>query len=302
MLKRLRQRRDDRGAALIWIAGTLVILLSMAAFATDLGWILLWNARLQAAADSAALAGVVNLPGFPAQARADAELAAGANRFPIPGSATLTDQVIAANEYRVTLEADVDTFFLGLIGFDTFHLSQMAHAEYIKPVRLGSPFNQFGDESGFLWAAINGQFTEIQQGDPFASECITHAADTPGCAVATSDGSYRPGGYYYGIEVAPGSSNLDVSIFDGGHYVDDTGAGTSIADDHSWRWNWPDGQRGVELEYNLFEPDSSPTNPEDNNVLRCTGSFPVNGPNNEGHFDSWGGNNNCSVGGSLTPG
>ena len=64
MLRGLRKRNEDRGAALIWIAGMLVVLLSMAAFATDLGWILLWNSRLQAAADSAALAGVVNLPGF----------------------------------------------------------------------------------------------------------------------------------------------------------------------------------------------------------------------------------------------
>ncbi|MGH8916062.1 MAG: pilus assembly protein TadG-related protein, partial [Acidimicrobiia bacterium] len=263
MLKRFRRRRErERGAALIWIAGTLVILLSMAAFATDLGWILLWNARLQAAADAAALAGVVNLPGFEDKARADAVLAAGANEFPVPGRATMTDEVLAENEYRVTLDADVDTFFLRLIGFEKFHLSQTAHAQYIKPVRLGSPENQFGGPPADFWAAINGRYTEIQQGDPYASQCtsVNDEASSPGCKGPTN-GDYRAGGYYYGIEVGPDSDDLSVDIFDGGHYVEpapppeppeppptppatpppppDFAGGTSVTGDSSWRWNWP---------------------------------------------------------------
>lgn len=304
MIRRMRRRKDDRGAALIWIAGTLVVLLSMAAFATDLGWILLWNARLQAAADAAALAGVVNLPGFEGQARTDAELAAAANRFPVPIRATMTDQVIAENEYRVTLDTEVDTFFLRLIGFNTFHLSQSAQAAYVKPVRLGSPDNQFGAPPADFWAAINGQFTEIQQGDPYASECITHADAIPGCSGSTN-GLYRPGGYYYGIEVGPGSRGLSVRFFDGGHYVSGAGdfaSGTSDPGDLSWRWNWPDGQRGVELEYTLWAPDDTPTDPRDNDASFCSGKFPVNGSNDEGHFNSWGAVNNCSVPGTLTEG
>jgi hypothetical protein len=306
MLRRWKQRKEEKGAALIWIAGTLVILLSMAAFATDLGWILLWNARLQAAADAAALAGVVNLPGFEAMARADAELAAAANRFPIGAMTQMVDEVIAENEYRVTLDTSVDTFFLRLIGFDRFNLSQSAHAQYIKPVRLGSPSSQFGGPPADFWAAINGRYTEIQQGDPYASQCITHSTNSPGCAVATSDGSFRPGGYYYGIELGPGSQNLSVQFYDGGHYVQPSGEtvdGTSNTGDRSWRWDdWPVDQRGVLLEYNLYEPDSTPTDPTDNDVLRCDGIFPVNGPPGEGHFNTWGGANNCTVSGSLTEG
>ncbi len=304
MLKRLkRHRHEERGAALIWIAGTLVVLLSMAAFATDLGWILLWNSRLQAAADAAARAGVVNLPGDPDQALIDAELAAGANRFPVPTRATLTPQVIAENQYRVTLESEVDTFFLRLLGFNTFHLSQTAHAQYIKPVRLGSPNNIFGGPSESFWAAINGQYTEIQQGDPYASRCtsIDNPATSPGCRGAQNPG-YRAGGYYYGIEIAPGSSGLSVEFYDGGHYVNASGTATSQTGDSSWAFNWPAGQRGVILDYNLFEPDATPTDPTDNDGLRCSDSFPVNGPNPDGHFNSWFGNNNCSVGGALTPG
>jgi len=299
MIRRLRRRGDDRGAALIWIAGTLVILLSMAAFATDLGWILLWNSRLQAAADAAALAGVVNLPGFEDEARADAELAAAANRFPIGGLTSMDDEVIAENEYRVTLDTSVDTFFLRLIGFDTFNLSQSAHAQYVKPVRLGSPDNHFGGDTVDFWAAINGQYTEIQQGDPYASRCITHSNIPETCNTYTPAGQYRPGGYYYGIEIGPDSDNLSVDFYDGGHYVD---VGGSPTGDLSWRWGWPEGQRGVYLEYNLFAPDTTPTDPTDNSNLQCSGIFPVDDDLNFGHLDTWNGPNNCFVGGDLTEG
>jgi hypothetical protein len=86
----------------------------------------------------------------------------------------LTDAILAENEYQVFLEADVNTFFLKVIGMDTFRLAQDATAQYIKPVRLGSPDNQFGGPGVNFWAAINGRFTEIKQGDPYASLCITH--------------------------------------------------------------------------------------------------------------------------------
>jgi hypothetical protein len=301
MIKAWKRRKDDRGAALIWIAGTLVILLSMAAFATDLGWILLWNARLQAAADAAALAGVVNLPGFPADARADAELASSANKFPIGGLTTMDDQVIAENEYKVTLHSSVDTFFLRLIGLDTFNLTRSAHAQYVKPVRLGSPESQFGGPPADFWAAINGQYTEIQQGDPYASRCtsMNNPASSPGCRGAQNP-DYRPEGYFYGIEVGPSSDDLTVSFFDPGHYVNAGGGSSSAPGDLSWAWNWPAGQRGVYLEYNLFAPDATPTDPTDNNNLACSGTFPVNDDIGDGSQDAW--TADCSVGGALTEG
>jgi hypothetical protein len=308
---------SERGAALVWVAGTLVILLTTTALATDLGWILLRNSQLQSAADSAALAGVVNLPGFEAQATLDATDAAGANGFPIDGTTNLLDEALADNSYRVELTTTIDTFFLKLIGMDTFNLSQSATAQYIKPVRLGSPDNTFGGPSNNFWAAINGRYTEIQQGDPYASECITHAANTPGCSGPTN-GEYRPGGYYYGIEVAPGSSDLTVQIYDGGHYVEETGnsyaGGTSGPGDSSWRWNWPSGQRGVEVEYRLYGPDQTPTDPTDNVVnapLHCSDKFPVisddtpASPSSQvaaGHLGGWTGDHTCTVSGALVAG
>ena len=295
----------ERGAALVWIAGSLVVLLTTAAFATDLGWILLWNSRLQAAADAAALAGVVNLPGFPGLAQTDAETAAGVNGFAVPADATLTPTVLADNQYHVRMDTEVDTFFLRLIGFDTFALSQESTAQYVKPVRLGSPDNTFGDPGSNFWAAINGRYTEIRQGDPYASECITHNSIGSGPGCQSFNPAYRPGGYYYAIEVGAGSSDLNIEFYDGGHYVNGSGNGTSNTGDRSWRWGWPAGQRGVYLEYFLYGPDSTPTDPTDNNVnapLHCNDIFSVNDDTTPGHFNSYSGPNNCSVGGSLIPG
>ena len=311
-MKWLRKRfRDEKGAALIWMAGSLVTLLAASAFAVDLGWIYLNNSRLQAAADSAALAGVVNLPGFPAQATADATTAAGINGFP---TATLTDFILADNEYQVELATDIETFFLKVIGFNSFPIRQDATAEYIKPVRLGSPNNQFGGPGLNFWAAINARYTEIQQGDPYASECIVHAASSPGCAGATNP-EYRPGGYYYAVEIGSGSSNLSLQFYDGGHYLRSCAgsicAGSSNPTDTSWRWNWPSGQRGVQMQYRLYAPDVTPNDPTDNTVQVCSNTFPTisdstpSSPSsqiNDGHLNQWTGNRNCSISGALTPG
>jgi len=64
-----RAENHEAGLTLIWVASMLVLLLGASAFAVDLGWIYLNGARLQRAADAAALAGVVNLPAFVGEPR-----------------------------------------------------------------------------------------------------------------------------------------------------------------------------------------------------------------------------------------
>jgi hypothetical protein len=318
MIQAFRRRyREDKGAALLWVAGTLTVLLTTSAFAVDLGWVYLNNSRLQAAADAAALAGVVNLPGFPSLATADATDAAASNGFPIAGTTTLADAILDDNQYQVFLETDINTFFLKVIGIDSFRLAQDATAEYIKPVRLGSPDNQFGGPTVNFWAAINGRYTEIQQGDPYASQCQTEndIAASPGCKGAINP-LYRAGGYYYAVEVGSGSSNLSVQFYDGGHYMrGDCGSGscsgTSNPGDTSWAWGWPSGQRGVQMQYRLYAPDTTPNDPFDNTTQLCSNTFPTiadttpSSPSsqiNDGHLNQWTGNRNCSVAGALTPG
>lgn len=305
---------EERGAALLWVAGSLVVLLAMAAFAVDLGWVYLNRSRLQAAADAAALAGVVNLPGFPDEADNDAALAAAANHFPIGAETSMSTHATGDNQFEVTLSTSVDTFFLPVVGINSFNISRSATAEYIKPVALGSPDNTFGGPSQNFWAAINGRYTEMQQGDPIASLCLTHSNSPEQCQGATNP-MFDARGYYYAVEVTGPSNGLHVEFYDGGHYMDDdcTGwqcSGSSDPGDTSWRWSgWPADKRGVRLEYRLFEPDQTPLDPTDNSVLRCQDTFPTiaaDSPNSSqrasGHYNSWSGNNNCFVSGSITEG
>ncbi len=152
----------ERGAVLIWTSLMMIVLLGMVSFAVDLGWAYLNQTRLQRAADAAALAGVVHLPAFVADATADAQAAAGANGFPVGGNTTITVTQLSDNKLEVTLTTVIPTFFLRVLGMDTFTLVRKSTAEYVKPVPLGSDSNVFGngnDPSQFFWAGIQAPYT-----------------------------------------------------------------------------------------------------------------------------------------------
>lgn len=68
-----KENLDERGSILVIIAITMVVLLGMTALVTDVGAMALNRNRLQAAADSAALAGAQELPFNTALARSVAE-------------------------------------------------------------------------------------------------------------------------------------------------------------------------------------------------------------------------------------
>jgi hypothetical protein len=304
----------------------LVLLLGASAFAVDLGWILLNGSRLQRAADAASLAGVVNLPASPGGALADAVDAAGRNGFPISvnGATTLTPTVLADHRYKVDLTTTIDTFFLKALGFSDFELFKTSTAEYIKPVRLGSPDNAFGGPDSNFWAAINGQYTFKEQGDPYATQCIeTPTTGSPQCSAGSDNDEFRDWGYYYAIEIGAGSANLMVELYDPAHQVapedvmavddegnpilDDDGnpvfeihAGSSTSDtgDRSWMSNF--SPRFVDLTFRILAPDQTPLDPFDNPEV-CQETFTANDPS---VLNQWTGlcNGDGDLQGSLTPG
>ena len=116
-MRRLYQRikeGDDRGAALALVAASLVVLMGMAAFGSDLAWFYLNASRIQRAADAAALGGVIWLPGQPGTADVTALDIALRNGY----DNSLTDvEVLPAavpgepNKLEVTINDVVPTFF-----------------------------------------------------------------------------------------------------------------------------------------------------------------------------------------------
>ena len=292
MIGRLRHRlakNDEHGAALVWVAGSLVMLLAFSALAVDLAWIYLNSSRLQNAADAAALAGVVNLPAFPAVAQSDAEDAATANGFPVGGTNSVVTTPLSDNGLSATLRTSVPTYFLKVLGFDRFDISRTSTAEYVKPVPLGSPSSCFGignltsvpgctiTANQNYWAAINGRYTAREHGDPYAPKCDWGHRDHPGnCYDAWNDGNfswtpppvypidmdanplnplYRPTGYYYAVEIPSGKDSFTVELFDAAF---ETGGPTGDGHlSHSARI-------GPNMHYQLYTVDTTPWNPTDN--------------------------------------
>ena len=291
ILERFARRHDgeDAGMALPLVAAMLVVLLGVSAFAVDLGWLYLNGARLQRAADSAALAGVVFLPGDTAGVNNNTLGAANANSYdigtinnnPVAGGGPddLDWRQLADNKLEVTVATQIPTFFVKLFGFDSFDITRMATAEYVKPVPMGSPANCFGiggstttdgltSPNGTnartvcnaytqnFWAAMNGRRTAKEHGDPYGVECIT---GNGGCGGANSD--YDPN-YYYGVEMPAGKTFLDLWIYDGGFY--DRASFAEAGDEESLS-NSATG--GTNMTFTLFRPDDTPLNPSNNTVV-----------------------------------
>lgn len=287
-----RLRKEDGGFSLVWLALILTLLLGMAGFATDLGWIYLNTVRTQNAVDAAALAGVVNLPGFdPAP---DAEAAARANGYDPGGADVLTLTPNNENQLHAELSTSVQPFFMRVFGFTHFNITREATAEYIKPVPLGSPSNCFGGGASAppctgaedFWAAVSGRNTRLEDGDPYSTLCDLN---TPTC---TSNGAYARGGayqgYYYGIDVPTGSSGLNIEIFNGGF---NTGGIPGDA-------NFPGPGGYISTTFTLYRPDTTPLIPQDHldgtSTPQCTPSTPGS--------SATGWNQLCSTVSNPTPG
>lgn len=287
-----RIKNEDGGFSLPFIASMLVLLLGMSAFAIDLGWIYLNGGRLQKGADSAALAGVVYLPSDTASVQSLAVSGANANGWSVGtvipdggaaqnvggGPDTLAWNQLEDNKLQVQLTSTVDTFFLKVLGFDQFTIRRTSTAQFIKPVPLGSPANCIGigqsvvttgltfharltngafdvcdDYTQNFWSAINGPRTSIEQGDPFGPTCNWQCGSTSG------NGEHDPY-YYFAVDVPPNPGNwVDVFVYDGGFYHRNSFGETG---DSELGNSSPGG--GTNMEFRIFQPDSSPQIPENN--------------------------------------
>lgn len=272
----------QQGAAVVIVAISMIILLGFAAFSVDFGWLYLNGIRIQHGADAAALSGVVYEPGDQTTAYLEARNAAAENGYNNGAAGTTVtpvdyadDPTAVNNQYqlRVTVDHNVDTFFMRLFGVDSISMTRTAVAEYVLPLPMGSDLPYFGEDPSIpgrdphFWANIHGYYTPRQMGDRFSSQCSTSPAGTSGCTpnaerrVTTySDGIPASGGYLYGVEVPDGASNLAVEVFDGPFYEggDDY---TLVGDQTHWSADGPTTW------FILYAPDPTPLNTSDNTVL-----------------------------------
>jgi hypothetical protein len=262
-----------------------VVMLGMAAFAVDLGWLFHNSNRNQKNADAAALAGVENHPTDVLRAQTDAAGAVSANGF---GGATIAAVPIPVNRLQVDVTTAVPTFFMNVFGIEEVDITRRSTAQYILPVPLGSDDRCFGaavanlggsncERQGF-WAAISAPNTDKWQGDAYTARCYgdEDAGASWGCANANPE--LRTSGYYYGIEVAAGSSSLNVSLYDPGFHDRDGPCAASSPCDFELS-----ALGGVTTTYSLYAPDTTPYDPSNNPPTGCSREY---GPG-EGPQDGW---------------
>src|SRR5437870_2745200 len=140
-------RREQRGQVLVIVAIMIVALLGFTGLVTDVAWYEVNLMRIQRAADAAALAGVVYLPGNVAGAQAAAQQEATKNGYTdgaVGVTVTATPEALNNRILSVSVAAPVRSWFARLLGVTQFNARRNARAEFVLPVPMGSPEDYYG--------------------------------------------------------------------------------------------------------------------------------------------------------------
>jgi hypothetical protein len=242
----VRHELKQAGQIVVIFAVMLTVLIGLVGIAIDTTYAWREALRVQRAADAAALAGVVYMPGNATMARSTASTAAARNGFSA-GSGTSISFPATVNQRQldVTITTPVPTFFSRIFGVNHFDVSRTAKAVYVLPVPMGSPLAFYGtyqltskagvvaaqpgapgvpltENLGFF-GAIEGMGSNRSTGDAYAP----YYNGNP-----TVNAGYNPDGYRYEIQAAAAGT---LYIFDPmfcATIKKDNGAGYSGTGDH----------------------------------------------------------------------
>jgi Flp pilus assembly protein TadG len=141
------RRGRSRGQIVVIFAAASIVFVALMAIVVDVSWFWANSLRMQRAADAAALAGVVDLPGNEAGAIVLARAESAKNGFTDgTGGVVVTpwQDPTNARRLRVTISGPIGTFFARVIGINSFPGFAQAKADYVLPVPMGSPENYYG--------------------------------------------------------------------------------------------------------------------------------------------------------------
>lgn len=286
-MRRAEPHADERGQVLVIAALMLTALIGFAGVGLDIGWYQLNVLRIQRAADAAALAGVVHLPGNPAGAFAAARAEATKNGYAdgVSGVTVSAAQDPVNNRLMVvTIRARARTFFAQLFGFTSFPAERRARAEFILPVPMGSPQDYFGiatlcANSGAC-TQVTGATGSVLASQGFWGSILTKGAQRAnGDAYSTYYNSGAPGGlnaayddkgYSYVVEFPPGTVNGAVWIFDPvfcatGRKTANPNAGQRLGVGDFWYSTA--GTRNVTTEFKLWDMLGTPYTSSDDLLI-----------------------------------
>ena len=281
----------ERGATLVLASLTIVVLLGMAGFAVDLGWLYLKANQALKAAEASALAGVVHMPkpgavpwGAGAEAWDTAVDVAARNGYTTGSGTTVTPSEVPGhpNQLEVDVATSVPTFFMRIFGIGSVSFSRDAIAEHLPPLKMGSDEPFLGKDptdpsrNTHYWLSVNGTYTGKNEGDPFSTVCYLGSAGpggpppypnpVPAGCSATGNHEYRNPAYYFAVNVPAGhvGTTLAVDVFDGPW----TDPALQTADYH-YRWD----VTPYVTTFRLLAPDQTPDDPSDNAVEICRDDY-----------------------------
>ena len=140
-------RAKQRGQILILLVLSIFVLTGICAIVVDVSWYWANTLRVQRAADAAALAGAVWLPGDKNTAYQKAREEATKNGYTgtDPGvTVTPVQDGTSPRRLGVTISAPVGTFFMRIFGINSIQATRLGKAEFVLPVPMGSPENYYG--------------------------------------------------------------------------------------------------------------------------------------------------------------
>ncbi|TMD60327.1 MAG: hypothetical protein E6I87_06905 [Chloroflexi bacterium] len=289
----MRLARENGGQTIVIVGLCLTVLLGVVGLAIDVGWFELNLLRMQGAADAAALAGVVYLPGNLAGGLNAARAEATKNGYTSgTGGVTVTPQQDPINKQMmlVTIQGPVRTYFASLLGISTMQGIRSARAEFVLPVPMGSPQDYFGiasmcrntdtpgscpevvsaSGSGTLapqgfWGAVETKGTDTSNGDAYSP----YYNGNP-----TLNAAYDPNGYSYLIELPADATGGAVWIFDPifcatGHRTTAPYQRLGTGD----FWFSVGSTRNVTTEFKLWDMNGTPYSTTDDTLIASDGGL-----------------------------
>jgi hypothetical protein len=280
------------GQILVIFAAGATALIMLCALVTDVSWYWANSLKVQRAADAAALAGAVYLPGNLSLAQSSALAASTQNGYSTGLSATAN----ATNNRQldVQLTATVNTFFMKLIGINNLTAVRQAKAQYVMPVPMGSPLNYYGigcmqKATGTQPACVSSSTPGAASGVPDAVVTTTQlstqgffgATMTKGGVAGNGDAygptgdnfggqtvnpTYNPAGVYYEVVIPDTDANGTVWIYD------PMFCGTNLQYGTGDHWNGATSQT-VSTYYNLWDTNDTPYDPDNFTLVANSGSL-----------------------------
>jgi hypothetical protein len=293
---RAARRWRSAGQILPLFAGAIILLVGMLALVSDLASYWAASLRVQRAADSAALAGAVYLPGNVSRALSAARAEATKNGF--TGGATMAGGTVAVTPVqdasnprtlKVTVAAPVQMYFIRIFGIDSIRATRDARAEFTLPVPMGSPEDYYGidrmrselDPTGTIvnrassgtpisprgfWGALLTKGSNRTSGDAFSPAYNPRS---------TANVDFRAGGYDYTVEFT--GSNGRVWIFDPVFCA--VGKGTTGAVSGQYLGtgdHWLDKPSGtydsVTTVYRMYDTNDTPYDKTDDTLVADSGT------------------------------